>query len=193
MIATIFNKIKKIRNRENKKTHLPFGIFLTRIFRRFNVPFYGEHIDKGFYGHKMGVSYFKKLAVKTENQGWVWKKFKPVDVVIGETRAQNKKIEAVNELDEMGKCAAAEKLPVRGDKEELDDVVILSQQTRVGGSVKNKVKEIFKKVGALELKGTRFETLSFLKDWHPQGSGVAEEDVKEAVAFHLREFMPNMM
>ena len=60
MIATMFNKIRKIRSRDNKKTHLPFGIFLTRIFRHFNVPFYGEHVDKGFYSHKMGFRTSRK-------------------------------------------------------------------------------------------------------------------------------------
>ena len=85
MIATMFNKIRKIRSRDNKKIYLPFDIFLTRIFRRFNVPFYGEHVDKRFYSYKMGVSYFKKMAVKTERQGWMWKKFKPADTVIGKT------------------------------------------------------------------------------------------------------------
>ena len=135
MIATIFNKIKKIRSRKNRKTYLPFGICLTSIFKRFKVPFYGEHVDKGFYGHKMGVSYFKKMAIKIENQGWIWKKFKTVDGVIGESGEENKKIEEIKELDEMGKFAGVEKLPVLGEKEEFDDVVILSEETRVGGSV----------------------------------------------------------
>ena len=75
------------------------------------------------------------MAIKIENQGWIWKKFKTVDGVIGESGEENEKIEAVKELDEMGKAAAIQKLPVVGEKEKIDDVVILSQQTRVGGSV----------------------------------------------------------
>ena len=75
------------------------------------------------------------MAVKTERQGWMWKKFKPADAVIGETGEQNKKIEAVNELVEMEKCAGVEKVPVFGENKDVEDVVILSQHTRLGGSV----------------------------------------------------------
>ena len=135
MIATIFNKIRKIRSRDNKKTHLPFGIFLTSIFRRFNVPIYTGHIDKGFHSHNIGVSYFKKMAVKSESQGWMWKKFKPADAVLGDTAEQDKITEAANQLVDMGECAAVDKPPFLGQTDDVEDVVIVSQQTRAGATV----------------------------------------------------------
>lgn len=102
IIATMLNKIRKIKSRKNEKTHLPFGILLTRIFRRFNVPFYADHINKGFYGQRMGVSYFKKLAFKTENGSWMWKKFSTTAVVIGQSGDENKNVQKTKELNKGG-------------------------------------------------------------------------------------------
>ena len=75
------------------------------------------------------------MAIKTKNQGWMQKKFKTVDTVIGESGEENKKIEKLKELDEMGKFVEVEKLPVLREKQEFDDVVILSEETKVRGSV----------------------------------------------------------
>ena len=66
MIAIIVNKIRKVKNMDNKKTHLPFGRFLNKIFKCFKVPFYDDNIDKGFNYQIMGVSYLKKIAIKNE-------------------------------------------------------------------------------------------------------------------------------
>ena len=135
IIATMLNRIRKIKSRENKRTHLPFGMLLTRLFRRFNVPFLADHVDKGFYAQKMGVSYFKKLAFKAEDGGWMWKKSYTSDAVIGQTGDANRKVEEIKEMDKGGKCAGVEVRPVVGEKAHLEDVVILSEQTRKGASV----------------------------------------------------------
>lgn len=55
-------------------------------------------------------------------------------------------------------------LPVVGDREDLEDVVILSEQTRTGASVEDKVIQILEKVGVIEVKESGFEALPFLQD-----------------------------
>ena len=135
MISRKYKKIRKNKSRGKKKNQLPISIFQNKIFKCFKGTFYGNHVDKDFYSHSMGVSYFKKMAVKTERQGWMWKKFKIVDAGIGQIGEQNQKIEAVNKLAKMGECSGVEKLSVFGENEDIEDVVILSEHTRLGGSV----------------------------------------------------------
>ena len=84
----------------------------------------------------MGVSYLKEIAIKTENQGWMLKKFKTVDdMAIGVSGEQNKKIEPIKELDQVQQLVGVEKLSILEEKEEFDDVVILLEEIRVATSV----------------------------------------------------------
>ena len=116
IIATMFNMIRKIKSRENKKSHLPFGVLLTKIFRWFSAPFYADHIDKGFYSQKIEVSYFKKLAFKTEDGNWMCKKSSTAPAAIGQSGDENKKVQETKVLDKRGGVCWGRDAPSGGKK-----------------------------------------------------------------------------